>query len=94
MAIGIPGLTQVVIPAEITLINEVFSDYGFSFMDLAQCSPKSRKTKKACAKAVAYLIKTPILTSEIKIKKQLPLNIIEKNPVEPVNEEFKGWIYV
>jgi RNA polymerase sigma factor len=71
------------IKLEITLINEVFSDYGFSFMDLAQCSPKSRKTKKACAKAVAYLIKTPILTSEIKIKKQLPLNIIEKNTKIP-----------
>lgn len=48
------------IKLEITLINEVFSDYGFSFMDLAQCSPKSRKTKKACAKAVAYLIKPHI----------------------------------
>ena len=71
------------IKMEITLINEVFSDYGFSFMDLAECSPKSKKTKKSCAKAVAYLIKTPILTSKIKIKKQLPLNIIEKNTKIP-----------
>ncbi len=67
------------IKMEITLINEVFSDYGFSFMDLVECSPKSYKTKKFCAKVVAYLIKNPILTSEIKIKKQLPLKIIERN---------------
>jgi RNA polymerase sigma factor len=67
------------IKLEITLINEVFSEYGFSFMDLAECSPKSKKTKKSCAQAVAYLINNPILTSEIKIKKQLPLNIIEKH---------------
>ena len=71
------------IKLEIILINEIFSDYGFSFMDLAECSPKSQKTKKSCAKAVAYLIKAPILTNEIKIKKQLPLNIIEKNTKIP-----------
>ena len=67
------------IKMEITLVNEVFSEYGFSFMDLTECSPKSEKTKRSCAKVVAYLIRNPILTSEIKIKKQLPLNIIEKN---------------
>ena len=68
---------------EIYLINEVFSDYGFSFMDLADCSPKAEKTKKSCAKAVAYMIKNPILISEMKIKKQLPLNLIEKNTKVP-----------
>jgi RNA polymerase sigma factor len=71
------------IKLEIALISEILSDYGFSFMDLASCSPKSQKTKRACAKAVAYLIKNPILTNEIKIKKQLPLNIIEKNTKIP-----------
>lgn len=71
------------IKMEITLINEVFSGYGFSFMDLTECSPKAEKTKKSCAKVVAYLINNPILISEIKIKKQLPLNIIEKNTKVP-----------
>ncbi len=64
---------------EIYLINEVFSEYGFSFMDLADYSPKAEKTKRACAKAVAFMIKNPILTSEMKIKRKLPLNLIEKN---------------
>ena len=71
------------IKMEIALINEIFSDYGFSFMDLTQCSPKSYKTKRSCAKVVAYLIKNPIFISEIKVKKQLPLNIIEKNAKVP-----------
>lgn len=68
---------------EIYLANEIFSAYGFSFMDLSECSPKAEKTKRACAKAVAYMIKNPILTSEMKIKKQLPLNIIEKQTKVP-----------
>lgn len=68
---------------EIYLINEIFSEYGFSFMDLADCSPKAEKTKRSCAKAVAFMIKNSILTSEMKIKRQLPLNLIEKNTKVP-----------
>lgn len=71
------------IKMEIELVNEIFADYGFSFMDLVGISPKSQKTKRACAKALVYLLKNPILISEIKIKKQLPLNIIEKNAKVP-----------
>ncbi len=68
---------------EIYLINEVFSDYGFTFIDLADCSPKAGKTKKSCAKVVAFMIKNPILISEMKVKRQLPLNLIEKNTKVP-----------
>ena len=68
---------------EIYLINEIFSGYGFSFMDLTDCSPKALKTKKSCAKVVAYMINHPILVSEMKIKRQLPLNLIEKNTKVP-----------
>lgn len=68
---------------EIYLINQIFSEYGFSFMDLAECSPKAEKTKKSCAKAVAFMVRNPILISEMKIKRQLPLNLIEKNTKVP-----------
>lgn len=64
---------------EIILINEIIYGYGFSFMDLASCSPKDRRDKRACAKVVAFMFKTPILISEMKIKRQLPLNLIVKN---------------
>lgn len=64
---------------EIDAINGVFSQYGFSFFDLTSYSPKAQKTKEACAKAVACLLKSPILLSEMRLSKQLPLKIIEKN---------------
>ncbi|MEL7649206.1 MAG: RNA polymerase sigma-I factor [Sedimentibacter sp.] len=71
------------IKLEISLVNEIFEAYGFSFMDLTECSPKADKTKRACGKVVAYMIKNPILISEMKVKKQLPLNLIEKNTKVP-----------
>ena len=64
---------------EIELANEIFSSYGFSFFDLTDCSPKAKKTKYACAKAVAYVLRNPILVSNMKVKKILPIKIIEKN---------------
>ena len=64
---------------EIELANDVFSSYGFSFFDLSECSPKAKKTKKACAMIVAYIIQNPILVSNIKVKKLLPISIIKKN---------------
>ena len=43
---------------EIEEANRTFSGYGFSFFDLAECSPRAVKTKKACAKAVNYMLQT------------------------------------
>lgn len=68
---------------EIESANEAFSQYGFSFFDLADCSPKAEKTKSACAKAVVYLLRNPILICELRSSKQLPLKIIEKNTKVP-----------
>lgn len=64
---------------EIYLINEILFGHGFSFMDLTDCSPKSKKEKILCAKAVAFMINNPILTSKMKIKRELPLNLIVRN---------------
>lgn len=64
---------------EIEAINEQFAKYGFSFFDLSECSPKAVKTKNVCAKAVAYIIKNPILLEQLKISKTLPIKTIEKN---------------
>ncbi len=64
---------------EIELANEIFSSYGFSFFDLVECSPKAKKTKRSCAKAVAYMLKNPILVSNMKVKKLLPVKVIENN---------------
>lgn len=68
---------------EIEAVSEVLETYGFSFMDLTDCSPKAEKTRRACAKAVAYLLYHPALISEMREKKQFPLKITEKNAGVP-----------
>jgi RNA polymerase sigma factor len=64
---------------EIEDANIRFSVYGFSFFDLSECSPHAGKTRKACAKAVNYMQQNPILISDLRSTKQLPLKTIEKN---------------
>jgi RNA polymerase sigma factor len=64
---------------EIEDITKVFKEYGFSFYDLAECSPKSIKTKEACRQAVIYILDNKALISEIKATKQLPIKIIQTN---------------
>ena len=41
---------------EIQDLSEVLKEYGFSFFDLAEASPKALKTKKCCAKAVNWML--------------------------------------
>ena len=64
---------------EIESVNAVFGAYGFSFFDLTYCSPKSYKTKAACAKAVRYILRNPIVMEQLKNSKLLPLKTIQKN---------------
>lgn len=68
---------------EIEAITPILKSYEFTFMDLADCSPKAKKTKKACAKAVFYILNNPILVEEMQASKQLPAKIIEKNTSIP-----------
>ena len=41
---------------EIAQMQSVLKEYGFSFFDLAESSPKAEKTKKSCARAIRCLI--------------------------------------
>jgi len=68
---------------EIEDANLRFSEYGFSFFELSECSPHAAKTKKACATAVNYMLQNPVLISDLRDSKQLPLKIIEKNTYIP-----------
>lgn len=58
---------------EIDAVQQKLSQYGFSFFDLAGCSPKAEKTRKACAAAVVILVKTPELMRLMREKKSLPM---------------------
>lgn len=64
---------------EIEAISQVLTNYEFSFMDLAKCSPKAMKTKKACARTINYLLDRPILLNQMRNRTQLPIKIMEKN---------------
>ena len=68
---------------EIETASKLFSIYGFTFFELSKCSPRSVKTKKACAKAVGYILQNTLLISEIRSTKQLPIKIIENNTAVP-----------
>lgn len=68
---------------EIEAANLAFSEYGFTFYDLTTCSPRAKKTKSGCAKAVNYILGNPILMKELHNTKQLPLKLIEKNTKVP-----------
>jgi RNA polymerase sigma factor len=68
---------------EIEAIDKIFRQYGFSFMDLAECSPKSEKTKLICAKAVIYVLRNPLLIREMRVRKMLPLKTIASNVEVP-----------
>lgn len=61
---------------EIQAANDIFRRYGFSFFDLAECSPKSTKTKKVCAQAVLFFINHPPFWEEVQESLQLPLKIL------------------
>jgi len=63
---------------EIEALTPILQEYGFSWMDLPEASPKAEKTKSFCAQVVQYLLDSPILLEELKRSKQLPIKIIEK----------------
>lgn len=64
---------------EIDAANVEFKKFGFSFYDLTECSPKSKKTKEACKQAVLYILDHPLIQNEIFQSNQLPIKIIQKN---------------
>ncbi|HBL85178.1 MAG: hypothetical protein A2Y17_01410 [Clostridiales bacterium GWF2_38_85] len=64
---------------EIEALNVVFKKFGFSFFDLADCSPKSIKTKEACKKAVLFVLDNKLIFQEIYETKKLPIKKIQQN---------------
>ena len=68
---------------EIEAANAQLASYGFTFYDLISCSPKAEKTKSACFAAIAYMVSSPLLCSEMQNSKTLPIKTIEKNAKVP-----------
>lgn len=70
--------TDTTLKDEIDAANGQFAFYDFSFYDLITCSPKSRKTKEACRKAISFLVSSPLLRCELRRTGTLPLKQIEQ----------------
>ncbi|MCD8180634.1 MAG: sigma-70 family RNA polymerase sigma factor [Firmicutes bacterium] len=61
---------------EIEALTAELDKFGISFFELAQVSPKSRKTKRLCFDAVRYISENPDLTDTVIRKHILPINEI------------------
>lgn len=64
--------------AEIEAISATMKLYGFDFSDLIEVSPKAEKTKKACAKAISYLLSEPVLIASLRSQKSVPIKILSE----------------
>ncbi|MBR1628649.1 MAG: RNA polymerase subunit sigma [Lachnospiraceae bacterium] len=61
---------------EIETVGEILRGYGFSFMDLADASPKAQKTKVSCAKVVAVILQDAAILGKLRSQKSLPIRDI------------------
>ena len=64
---------------EVAALSQALSEYGIKFADLVACSPKSGKTKRACAEVVSILLDIEELREEMKRTRELPIKKITDN---------------
>ncbi|MCR5303503.1 MAG: hypothetical protein K6E33_02995 [Lachnospiraceae bacterium] len=67
---------------EIEAAQKEFKDYGFSFFDLADSSPKSQKTRAGCANVLRALFTPPPLDGELVRGRKLPVRELVKRSGE------------
>lgn len=79
IALKTTAMQDTALKDEIAAANAQFAGYGFSFFDLIGSSPKSQKTKTACAAAISYMLSAPLLCTELRRSGNLPLKLIEQN---------------
>ena len=67
---------------EIEALGDKLEAYGISFFDLAECSPKAERSRKACALVLKALFTPPPLIDELIKSKTLPIKkILEREKV-------------
>ncbi len=69
---------------EIHTVNDIFSRFGFSFMELSEVSPKASKTKRQCAQAVRAIISSPIILETLRSTHKLPIKALAAQSSVPV----------
>ena len=71
---------------EIEAVQALLQPYGFTFFDLAECSPKAEKTKRGCALAVRVLTSDSALMNKLRRSRTLPMK--ELSLVSGVNRKI------
>ena len=61
---------------EIEALGDVLREYGFSFFDLAEASPKAGKTRKCCARAVNWMLAVVERILQMRKTHNLPVGAI------------------
>lgn len=64
---------------EIEALTAELENFGISFFELAQVTPKSRKTKRVCFEAVRYVAENEELVRTVMKKRMLPIKEITDN---------------
>lgn len=63
---------------EIEAIGDILQEYGFSFFDVAEASPKSTKTKGFCARAVNWMLSLVQRILKMRQRHSLPVTDIAR----------------
>ncbi len=79
---------------EIAGMQGILREYGFSFFDLAEASPKAEKTKKSCALAIRTLAASAVLMLKMRLKRLLPILELsrESGVVRKILERHRKYI--
>ena len=68
---GDPAVTKA--RDEIEAAQQILREYGFSFFELTECSPKAEKTKRSCALAAKALLESDELMDKMRRGRTLPI---------------------
>lgn len=58
---------------EIDAMSGILKEYGFSFFDIAEASPRSKRTKGYCARAVNWMLDLPARILRMRQRRSLPV---------------------
>ena len=58
---------------EIDAMSGILKEYGFSFFDIAEASPRSKRTRGCCARAVNWMLDPPARILRMRQRRSLPV---------------------
>lgn len=61
---------------ELEVLSIELRQFDITYFELTKVTPKSKKTKLACQKVIEFILNHPIMISELKTKKYLPIKLI------------------